>query len=47
LKGEHNVVAFTPFSQKEFDGGPQFLLDVHCRFSGSTIAKNSQNLTEL
>jgi hypothetical protein len=37
LKGEHNVVTFTPFSQKEFDNGPLFLLNAHCHFSGYTI----------
>jgi hypothetical protein len=47
LKGEHNVVTFTPFYQKEFDDGPLVLLDVHCLFSGSTIWKNSQDFTGL
>jgi hypothetical protein len=47
LKAEHNVVTFTPFSQKEFDDGPLFPLDAHCHFSGSTIQKNRQNLTGL
>jgi hypothetical protein len=37
LKAEHNVGTFTTFQQKEFDDSLLFLLDVHSRFSDSTI----------
>jgi hypothetical protein len=37
LKAEYNVVTFMSFSQKGFNEGPLFLLDVHCHFPGFNI----------
>jgi hypothetical protein len=41
LKTEHNLLAFTPFEQKEFDDGRMLLPDVHCDFFSFTISTNA------